>query len=120
MRGIATVLMLVAVLTTCCAAASFVQKREKKGPSLATLKENCCQSFGDVLKQVPACLNSISVVQAHAVDAIQGQWQGDSSSFCAQASRQKLETCTKRLQAVHEKMEALLQEFESCVCELQK
>ena len=120
MRRIAIFFVVICLVSAWYTTAQFTQKREKKGPSLATLKEDCCQEFGEILKLVPDCLRKISDVQDLSVAAIQGYWQGDKTSFCGCASRQKLTACNERLHALKQKVEATLREFDLCIAELRK
>ncbi len=96
----------------------FVEKRRKKGPSRATLEQDCCQGFADVLKQIPQLLRSIAQVQQEALGAIEGYWQGDKEAFCSKASRQKLSSCNERLIALKEKVKDVLDECGRCVSEI--
>ncbi len=120
MRRVALFFVMSCLLSAWYIAAQFTQKREKKGPSIATLKEDCCSEFGDILKLIPDCLRKIGDIQEYAVAAIQGYWQGDKTSFCGCASRQKLTVCNERLRRLKQKMEASLTEFGLCIAELQK
>jgi hypothetical protein len=95
--------------------AEFTEKRVKKGPSMATLKEQCCQEFGEILKQIPDMLRKIATLQEKSIEAISGYWQGDKESFCSMASREKLTTCKAHLELVKAKMSALCQEVDSCI-----
>jgi len=98
--------------------AQFTEKRVKKGPSMATLKEQCCQEFGDILQQLPDMLRHVAAVQEKAMYAIRGYWQGDKESFCSTASREKLTNCRARLEKVREKVSTLCQEMDSCIAAL--
>ena len=108
----------VTVLSVWYGSAQFTEKRVKKGPSMATLKEQCCQEFGDILKQVPNMLRKVAALQEKALQAISGYWEGDKESFCNSASRQKLTTCKARLETLQEKISVLCQEVDSCMAEL--
>ena len=121
MRKITILLVIVSFISGWCVTEEFVQRRvKKKGPSMATLKEECCRGFGEVLKLVPPFLRKISKVQDHAVCAIQGYWEGDKESFCGQASQQKLEICNERLKKLQANMQEMLKEFELCITALKK
>ena len=116
-------IMLLVMLCVCAisawyATANFTEKRVKKGPSMATLKEQCCEQFGEIVDLVPDLLRKVALVQEQATHAIRGQWQGDKESFCSTASRQKLTSCRAHLETLHGKIAALCTEMDSCVVQL--
>ncbi|TET36234.1 hypothetical protein E3J61_00950 [Candidatus Dependentiae bacterium] len=117
-RSVLVAVLSVSVVSVWYGMAQFTEKRVKKGPSMATLKEHCCQEFGEILKQVPEMLRKVAALQEEAVQAISGYWEGDKESFCSTASRQKLTTCRVRLETLKEKISALCQEVDSCIAEL--
>ncbi len=95
--------------------AEFVEKREKKNVSIATLKEECCEQFGELLKQIPSVLQMMARLQLESLAVIQGYWEGDKQSWCAVASRQKLLLCRERLTIVHKKINNMLAECEQAL-----
>ncbi len=117
-RSIMVAVLSVSVVSVWYGMAQFTEKRVKKGPSMATLKEQCCQEFGEILKQIPDTLRKVAALQESAVQAISGYWEGDKESFCSTASRQKLTSCRARLETVQEKISALCQEVDSCIAAL--
>ncbi len=99
-------------------AAEFTEKREKKNVSTSTLKEECCEQFGELLKQIPHMLQMFARLQIEALTIIQGYWEGDKQSWCAQASRPKLLLCRDRLTILNKKMNNLLAECEQALKEI--
>lgn len=92
----------------------FTIKREKH-VSTNTLKEECCEQCGMLLKQIPILLHTVAQLQTTAVAAIEGYWQGDKQSWCAQASRQKLQLCRDRLMNVQKKIDMVLAECDQAL-----
>jgi hypothetical protein len=100
-------------------ASEFIEKRPKKNLSINTLKEECCEQFGEILKLVPPLLQSVACIQKEALTAIQGYWQGEKQSWCERASRQKLTTCQERLHLLQARINAVLDECKETMKELQ-
>ncbi len=117
-RNVMLVLLCVSVMSVWYGMAQFTEKRVKKGPSMATLKEQYCQLCGEMLREVPVLLRKVAALQENALQAISGYWEGDKESFCNSASRQKLTTCKARLETLQEKISALCAEVDSCMVEL--
>lgn len=95
----------------------FTAKREKH-ISTTTLKEDCCEQFGMLLKQIPSLLHAIAQLQVTALTAIEGYWQGDKQSWCAQASRQQLQLCRDRLTSLQKKIDMVLAECDQALKEI--
>lgn len=99
-------------------AAEFIEKRSAKTPSVSTLKEECCEQFGEILKQIPQLLRMIAQLQSEALVVIQGYWESDKQSWCAQASRQKLMVCRDRLTMLQKKIDHVIAECEQTLKEI--
>ncbi len=99
-------------------ASEFIEKREKKNISINTLKEECCEQCGELLKQMPRLLHMTARLQTEALTVIEGYWRGDKQSWCAQASRQKLQSCRDRLTLLQKKIEMVVTEGEQVLKEM--
>ncbi len=117
-RKIILVTLSIGVFSVWYGVAQFTEKRIKKGPSMATLKEQCCLEFGEVLKLVPDMLRKAAALQEKSIEAINGYWQGDKESFCNVASLEKITKCRARLEMVREKISVLCKEADSCIATL--
>ena len=82
----------------------FTSKRTKRGPSIGTLKESCCELLGDYLSESAKLLSSLSGLQSKSLAAIEGYVKSDKSSWCETASREKLALCQNKLLEVNKKL----------------
>ncbi len=96
----------------------FTEKRGKRGPSIGSLKESCCELFGNFLDLNGQLLRRQGSLQSVAVEAVGGYAKGDKESWCEQASKQKLMQCKEKLAQLNEKIEALLAECDAVQREL--
>ncbi len=97
----------VAISFCLAVAASFVVKKTNKKPSLANLKEQCCEELGALLLLFPDIMHAMADVQSVAIKTIQGYWEGDKQTLCLQATKDQLESCCKKLTALHEQMDQM-------------
>lgn len=117
-KKIAFVTVLVCA-TSILFASEFIQKRPKKGPSMGALKEQCCQRFGDSVKQQAPLLSHIAQFQQKAIDAIEGYWQSDNSSWCLTASKEKLIAMNEKLALLEQQQKVLIAQYENLLKEIQ-
>lgn len=99
-------------------ASEFIQKKSKKGPSMGALKEQCCQLFGDIVKEQASLLTQIAQFQQKAINAIEGYWQSDNSSWCLTASKEKLVQANEKLPRLETKLKLLIAEYENVLKDL--
>lgn len=100
-------------------AESFVVKKSSKKPSLANLKEQCCEECGALLSLFPDIMRAMADVQTTAIKTIQGYWEGDKQSLCMRASKEQLESCCKKLTALRGQMNEMKKELQQQVSFLQ-
>ncbi len=96
----------------------FTEKRGKRGPSMSSLKESCCELFGNFLDLNGQLLRRQGSIQSVAVDAVGGYAKSDKESWCETASKQKLTRCKEKLTQLNEKIETLLAECDAVIQEL--
>ena len=89
------------------ASSPFTEKRTKRGPSMATLQERCCEGFGDFLQSSAKLLQSIGALQQTSVDAVGGYAQSDKESWCYISPKTKLSHCKEKLAQLNEKIESV-------------
>ncbi len=94
---------------------SFTSKRAKRGPSMGTLKESCCELFRDYLSESALLLSSVSNLQSKSLLAIEGYFKSDKSSWCEVASREKLTLCKNKLSEVNDKLAELREACDEAV-----
>lgn len=114
------IVLSVVVISSCWIFASeqFVAKKQKKSPSLAALKEECCAQLADSVKTVPSLLSHVAHFQERALTIIEGYWQSDKESFCQQATKEKLDRCSRALKELDAKMDDLIAQYEKVLGEL--
>lgn len=100
-------------------AENFVLKKQKRVPSQKVLKEQCCDEFGTLLELFPAIMRQMADLQEIAIKTIRGYWDGDKQSLCVCATKDQLESCTKRLAALDKQMHQLKKNLEKEVLFLQ-
>lgn len=106
--------------STCAlfAAEQFIAKKSPKGPSIATLKENCCEQLVDSIKQVPDLLSQVARFQQQSIIIVEGYWRSDKESFCQKASKEKLASCSAQLKKLNEKTEDIIAQYKKILSEL--
>lgn len=86
---------------------TFTAKRSKKGPSIQSLKESCCEQFGMFLSQSSQLLTAIGRLQTHSIGALEGYMKGDKTAWCENASREKLAKHKQQWEQLNEKISQL-------------
>jgi hypothetical protein len=86
----------------------FTVKKKKKEPSVQVIKENCCELFGDLLKEIPTLLQETAHVQTRSLGAIQGFFESDKQSLCERMTKEQLSICNKKVETVLEQMDSLI------------
>ncbi len=85
----------------------FVIKKKKKKISVATLKEQCCQSCGDVLRFFPKILKEIAEIQSLELDAVYDLLEGSKDFFFAHANKEQLQELLTAVQVFEQKMHTM-------------
>ena len=114
-------LFIVVVIGTSCAvyaAEQFIAKKTAKTPSTAVLKENCCEQLADGIKLVPNLLTQVALFQDKAITIVEGYWRSDKESFCQQAGKEKLSSCSAQLKQLNEKTEEIIAQYKKVLSEL--
>lgn len=102
-----------ALLLTLCVSAQFTEKRAKRGPSMNSLRETCCQKIGDVLRSASQALCSIGSFQADALGVIEGFVENDKEGWCRTASRETVSQCVERLEQLEKTLEKIRAECDA-------
>lgn len=98
------------IFSTIIVYASFTEKRGKRGPSIGSLQESCCELFADFLQSSSRFLTVQGKMQLHAVDAIEGYARSNKESWCMNAPKQKLMLCKEKLEKCNTHFNELIEE----------
>ncbi len=104
--------VLVVILISSCvwhAAGQFVVKKKRKGPSCSTLKEQCCQEMGDILRGFPDLFRTCADIQSLDMQYIDQFLQGEMNTFCPGANKEQLQKTLEQLRS-----------FNNYICDVRK
>ena len=107
------IVFLISTLSCCMLMAnSFVVKKKSKGPSVATLKQECCEELGTLLKLFSQMLQEMGAIQELGVIKTYELLEEDSESYFACAGKDQLSGCLDTMRGFKEKMVAMHQELQ--------
>jgi hypothetical protein len=108
--GLICFFSVVTIFSALYLSAQFTEKRTKRGPSIGSLKETCCKLFGEILQSSAQLFCTMGAIQKQALSVIEGYVDGDKTSWCETASKQKLLMCKEKLSRLQAQLDALVQE----------
>ena len=107
------VVFLISALSCCLLMAnSFVVKKKSKGPSVATLKQECGEELGALLKLFSQILQEMGGIQELGVTKTYELLEDDKQSFFACAGKEQLSCCLEKMRCFKEKMVAMQSELQ--------
>lgn len=105
LRNILALMMLPVVCCVLLLAEDFtVQPKKKNAPRTAVSKEQCAQTGGDILTEMPNILELLACLQRKVLCMEQDLLEGNKQGFFFRASKEQLNEYHKTLELIHDEL----------------